>query len=69
MEAIAESEYLKTIGAKELDLSLCEITHSIRPTDVERLSRLVNATGKGWPVDPEEQTPYSFVRNVSLSDG
>jgi hypothetical protein len=67
VEAAAESEYLKMIGAKTLDSSRCEITHSIRPTDIERLSRLANEPGRGWPDDPDAQTPYSFVRNVTHS--
>ena len=65
IEAAAVSDYLETIGAKTLNTSRCEITNSIRQTDFERLSRLANSSGKGWPDDPEEQTPYSFVRNVA----
>jgi len=64
IEAAAVSDYLETIGAKTLHTSRCEVTISIRQTDIERLSRLANSSGKGWPDDPEEQTPYSFVRNV-----
>lgn len=64
IEAAAVSDYLETIGAKTLHTSRCEVTNSIRQTDIERLSRLANSSGKGWPDDPEEQTPYSFVRNV-----
>jgi hypothetical protein len=67
VEAAAVDEYLTTIKAKTLDTSRCEVTSSIRQTDIERLSRLANASGKGWPDDPEEQTPYSFVRNVNSS--
>ena len=68
IEAAAVAEYLATIKAKTLDTSRCEVTSSIRPTDIERLSRLANASGKGWPHDPEDQTPYSFVRNVNSSE-
>jgi hypothetical protein len=64
-EAAAVSDYLGTIGAKTLDTSRCEITNSIRQTDIQRLSRLSNSSDKGWPDDPEKQTPYSFVRNVA----
>ena len=65
IEAAAVGEYLATIKTKNLDTSRCEVTHSIRQTDIERLARLANSPGKGWPDDPAEQTPYSFVRNVS----
>ena len=65
VEAAAESEYLQTIGAKTLDKSRCEVTNSIRQTDIIRLSKLANATGRGWGDNPED--PYSFVRNVTLS--
>lgn len=65
IEAAAVAEYLATIKAKALDTSRCEVTHSIRQTDIERLSQLANSSGKGWPEDPAEQTPYSFVRNVN----
>jgi hypothetical protein len=68
IEAAAVAEYLDTIKAKTLDTSRCEVTKSIRQTDIERLSRLANAAGKGWSDDPAEQTPYSFVRNVNSSD-
>lgn len=67
IEAAAVAEYLETIKANTLDTSRCEVTNSIRRTDIERLSRLANSTGKGWPLDPETQTPYSFVRNVAFS--
>ena len=51
VEAGAVSDYLKTIGAKTLDTSRCEVTDSITQTDIERLSRLANA-----PVpDPHSQ--------------
>src|ERR1041385_6986889 len=40
IEAAALTEYLATIKAKALDASRCEITHSIRQTNIERLSRL-----------------------------
>ena len=65
IEAAAVAEYLQTIKARTLDTSRCEVTNSIRPTDIERLSQLANSSGKGWPHDPEEQNPYSFVRNVA----
>jgi hypothetical protein len=65
VEAIAVSEYLQTIGAKTLDKSRCEVTNSIRQTDIMRLSKLANATGRGWEDNPEDQ--YSFVRNVTHS--
>lgn len=61
-------EYLEIIGAKKLDTSRYELTTSIRETDVERLSRLANSPGRGWPGDPEERTPYSFRRNITSSD-
>jgi hypothetical protein len=68
VEARALSEYLKVIGAKTFDRSRCEVTKVIRQTDIERLSRLANSYGKGWPDDPEEaHSPYSFVRNVASS--
>lgn len=68
IEAAAVAEYLVTIKTKTLDTSRCEVTNSIHHTDIARLSRLANASGKGWPHDPEEQTPYSFVRNVNSSE-
>src|SRR5215469_15764839 len=68
IEASAVAEYLKTIKAKTLDTSRCEVTNSIRQTDIERLSRLANAPAEGWPQDPGEQTPYSFTRNVTFPD-
>lgn len=64
VEATAVSEYLQTIGAKTLDKSRCEVTNSIRQTDITRLTKLANATGKGWEVDSVD--PYSFKRNVTL---
>jgi hypothetical protein len=68
VEAAAVAEYLKTIKAKTLDTSRCDATDSIRQTDIKRLSQLANASGKGWPHDPAEQTPYSFTRNVTSLD-
>jgi hypothetical protein len=65
VEAAAVSDYLQTIGAKTLDKSRCEVTDSIRQTDITRLTRLANATGKGWELDSVD--PYSFKRNVTLS--
>ena len=62
------ADYLKVIGAKTLDRSHCEVTDAIRQTDIKKLSQLANASGKGWPDDPEEaRSPYSLVRNVSSS--
>jgi hypothetical protein len=66
IEATAVSDYLKTINAKSLDIPRIEITNSIVSTDIERLSRLANTPGKGWPSDPNP-TPYSFIRNVTRS--
>ena len=69
VEAAALSEYLKVIGAKTLDGTRCEVTSTIRQTDIERLSRVANSSDKGWPPDPEEaRNPYSFLRNVSRSE-
>lgn len=65
VEAAAVAEYLDTINARALDPSRCRVTNSIRKTDIGRLSRLANAPDKGWPCDPDERTPYSFVRNVT----
>lgn len=67
VEAAAVPEYLKTIKVKTLDTSRCTLTNSIRQTDIAGLSRVANAAGKGWPEDSEEQTPYSFRRNVTSS--
>lgn len=68
VEAAALPSYLRVIGAKTLDRSRCEVTEAIRQTDIKRLSQLANASGKGWPDDPEEaRNPYSFARNVSSS--
>jgi hypothetical protein len=68
IEAVALPDYLKVIGAKTLDRSRCEVTDTIRQTDIKRLSQLANSSGKGWPDDPEEaRNPDSFVRNVSSS--
>ena len=66
IEAAALSEYLRAIEAKTFDASRCEITKLIVQTDIERLSRLANTPGRGWPDDPAAG-PYSFVRNVTLS--
>jgi hypothetical protein len=69
VEAAAVSDYLKVIGAETLDGSRCKVTNTIRETDIERLSKLANASAKGWPTDPEEaRNPYSFVRNISRSE-
>ena len=64
VEAAAVSEYLQTIEVKALDKAKCEVTNSIRQTDIERLSKLANAVGKGWGDHPD---PYSFIRNVTLT--
>lgn len=66
IEAAAVSDYLKTINAKTLDTSHCEITDSIVQTGIERLTLLANASGRGRPNDPTAG-PYSFVRNVTFS--
>jgi hypothetical protein len=66
IEAAAVPEYLATIKVKSLDTSRCEITKSIVETDIEKLSRLANSPGRGWPNDPEPG-PYSFVRNVTFA--
>jgi hypothetical protein len=66
IEAAAVSDYLDTIKAKTLDTSRCEITNSIVQTNIERLSRLANSSGRSWPNDPASG-PYSFVRNVTGS--
>ncbi|HEX7289176.1 MAG TPA: hypothetical protein VF532_23530 [Candidatus Angelobacter sp.] len=67
IEAEAVAEYLATIKARTLDTSRYDVTNSIRQTNIVRLSRMANSCGKGWPEEPEEQTPYSFVRNVPFS--
>ena len=43
VEAAAASEYLKTIKAEILETSRCEVTNSIRQTDIGRLSQLANS--------------------------
>jgi hypothetical protein len=67
IEAAAVPDSLQAIGAKTLNTSRCELTSSICQTDIERLSRLANSSGKGWPDDPEAQTPCSFIRKVASS--
>jgi hypothetical protein len=57
IEAAAVPDYLEAIEAETLNPSRCEVTNSIRPTDITRLSRLANSSGKGWPADPEAQRP------------
>jgi hypothetical protein len=64
VEAAAVSEYLQTIDAQSLDTAKCEVTNSIRQTDIVRLSKLANTAGKGWGDNPDR---YSFIRNVTLS--
>jgi hypothetical protein len=66
IEGSAVTDYLKAIDAETLDTSRCEITNSIVATDIERLSQLANAPGRGWPNDPDVG-PYSFRRNVTFS--
>jgi hypothetical protein len=66
VEAAALSEYLEKIRAKTLDKSRCDVTNSIRQTDIMRLSELANSRSKGWGEDPED--PYSFNRNATLSN-
>ena len=66
VEAAAVSDYLDAIKPRTLDTSRYEITESIVQTDIERLSRLANSSGRGWRSDPASG-PYSFVRNVTLS--
>jgi hypothetical protein len=67
IEAAAVSDYLKEIGGKSLNPRRCEVTNSIRQTDIERLSQLANKSGKGWSDDPDVQTPNPFSRNVTSS--
>jgi hypothetical protein len=67
IEAAAVPDYLAVIDAKTLNTSRCEVTDSIRQTDIKRLSKLANTSGKGWPDDPEHQGPFSFIRNVTSS--
>jgi hypothetical protein len=43
IEAAAVAEYLQMIKARTLDTSRCEVTNSIRQTDIERLSQLANS--------------------------
>ena len=66
IEAAAVSDYLDAIKPNTLDSSRYEITTSIVQTDIERLSKLANSSGKGWPNDPAAG-PYSFVRNGIFS--
>ena len=67
IEASAVTEYLKTIKATTLDTSRCEVTDSIRQTDIERLSQLANSPSQEFPHDPKALSRYSFVRNVTSS--
>jgi len=50
IEAAAVADYLEAIGAKTLDTSRCEVTNSICQTDIKRLSRLANSSGRGGPM-------------------
>jgi hypothetical protein len=52
VEAAALTDYLKTIGARVLDLSRYEITDAIRSTDIDRLSKLANARLEAQPITP-----------------
>ncbi len=54
VEAAAVDDYLKIIGAKALDGSRCEVTNSIRQTDIVRLSQLENSPTQEWHDGPEE---------------
>jgi len=63
IEAAAVSDYLKITGAKTLDRSRCEVTNSIRHTDIVRLSKLANSAAKGWNEDAEGDS--RFTRNVA----
>jgi hypothetical protein len=66
IDAAAVSAYLDTIKAQSLNTSRCEITDSNLQTDIERLSRLANSPGRGWPNDPAPG-PCPFVRNMTFS--
>ena len=66
LEAVAVSDYLRAIDAKDLDTSRCQVTDSIVQTDIQKLSTLANTSGRGWPDDPNAG-PCSFVRNVTLA--
>jgi hypothetical protein len=65
IEAAAVPDYLKATGAQTLDLSRCEVTNSIGPADIARLSKLANAAGRGRSEDPDEES--QFTRNVTSS--
>ncbi len=56
IEAAAVSDYLPVVEAGALDTARLSITDSIVQTDIERLSRLANSSGKGWPNDPASAT-------------
>jgi hypothetical protein len=64
IEATAVPEYLETIGAKTLDQSRCEVTNTIRQTDVRRLSNLANSAGRGRS---DNSGASQFTRNVTVS--
>lgn len=59
VEPAAVSAYLEAIRAKVLDLSRCEVTDSIRPTDVARLSKLANSSGRSGSDDPKEESQFT----------
>jgi hypothetical protein len=65
VEAAAVREYLNEIRAQTLDLSRYEVTNSIRPTDIERLSKLANSMGRSWSDDANGQS--HFTHNVTSS--
>jgi hypothetical protein len=52
VESAALTDYLKAIGASALDLSRYEVTDAIRPTDIDRLSKLANARLEAQPIAP-----------------
>jgi hypothetical protein len=52
VESAALTDYLKAIGASALDLLRYEVTDAIRPTDIDRLSKLANARLEAQPIAP-----------------
>jgi hypothetical protein len=66
IEAAAVSDYLRSIDAAALDTSRCQVTNSIVRTDIQKLSALANASGKGWLNDPNAGR-YSFAPEIDLS--
>jgi hypothetical protein len=53
IEAAAVPDYLEAIETETLNPSRCEVTNSIRPTDITRLSRIHPAKG-GLPTRKRE---------------